>query len=124
MEMRLRRALENGQLEVHYQPQIDIASGRLIGAEALLRWPDPERGLIPPDQFIPLAEQSGLIVALGDWVLEQVCRQGQRWREQGLGDLVLAVNLSPSQLRSGGWWHGSSGCSKRPVIHRSCWSWN
>lgn len=102
MEMRLRRALENGQLEVHYQPQIDIASGRLIGAEALLRWPDPERGLIPPDQFIPLAEQSGLIVALGDWVLTQVCRQGQRWREQGLGDLVLAVNLSPSQLRSEG----------------------
>lgn len=102
MEMRLRRALENDQLEIHYQPQIDMHSGQLVSAEALVRWLDPERGAIPPNQFIPLAEQSGLILMLGDWVLEQVCRQGQRWREQGLGDLVLAVNLSPSQLRSEG----------------------
>ncbi|WP_188746007.1 EAL domain-containing protein [Marinobacterium zhoushanense] len=100
MEMRLRRAIEMGQLEVFYQPQVEIASGRIIGAEALLRWRDDERGYIPPDQFIPLAEQSELIVKLSNWVLEQVSRQGRLWLDQGYAPLRLAVNLSPNQLRN------------------------
>lgn len=102
MEVRLRRAFQQEQLEVYYQPQVDIRSGRILGAEALLRWRDAERGFIPPDQFIPLAEQSELIVKLGDWVLERVCRQGRIWLDQGLPELLLAVNLSPGQLRSEG----------------------
>ncbi|MBV1788755.1 EAL domain-containing protein [Marinobacterium sp. D7] len=100
MEVRLRRAFAMEQLEVFYQPQVDIVSGRIIGAEALLRWHDSERGYIPPDQFIPLAEQSELIVKLANWVLEQVCRQGRAWLDQGYAPLRLAVNLSPNQLRN------------------------
>ncbi|MBR9884479.1 MAG: EAL domain-containing protein [Oceanospirillales bacterium] len=100
MEVRLRRAMQQGLLEVHYQPQVEITTGQIIGAEALVRWHDEERGYIPPDQFIPLAEQSELIVKLGDWVLEQVCRQGKAWLDQGYPELQLAVNLSPGQMRS------------------------
>lgn len=100
LEVKLRRVIENEQLEVHYQPQVDIVSGRVVGAEALVRWPDAERGYIPPAEFIPLAEQSGLINILGDWVLQEVCRQGAQWIAQGHPPLPLAVNLSPGQLRS------------------------
>ena len=100
-ERRLRDALAKGHLVAHYQPQVEIATGRVIGVEALLRWRDPERGLIPPGEFIPLAEETGLIGALGEWVLHEACRQGVRWMQAGIAPLVVAVNLSAHQLRQG-----------------------
>ena len=97
----LRRALAQGEFELHYQPQFDLVSGRVIGAEALLRWRHPEDGLIPPGRFIPVAEDSGLIVAIGEWVIQEACRQAVAWRAQGLPPLVMAVNLSAMQFRRG-----------------------
>ena len=101
METRLRHAVAANQLRVHYQPQVDIATGRIIGAEALVRWQDPERGLIPPANFIPLAEESGLIGIIGEWVLKEACLQGKRWIEAGLPFMTMAVNLSPHQFQRG-----------------------
>ncbi len=101
LETRLRHAITANQLRVYYQPQVDIATGRIIGAEALVRWLDPERGLIPPVHFIPLAEETGLINAIGEWVLRETCLQGVRWIEDGFPFLTLAVNLSPHQFMRG-----------------------
>ncbi|WP_322521809.1 EAL domain-containing protein [Guyparkeria halophila] len=99
METRLRRAIEADELELHYQPQVDVTSGRMIGAEALVRWRDGDRGLVPPDAFIPVAEQTGMIAALGDWVLREACRQGREWHDAGLPVPRLAVNVSARQLQ-------------------------
>ena len=98
LESRLRLALAQGHLHVYYQPQVEIATGRVLGAEALLRWIDPAEGMISPARFIPVAETSGVIGPLGEWVMREVCRQGQQWREQGLPELTLAVNVSPRQF--------------------------
>ncbi|CAB5676029.1 Cyclic di-GMP phosphodiesterase Gmr [Delftia tsuruhatensis] len=98
MEARLRQAIELGHLRLHFQPQIDLATGRLVGAEALVRWLDPEEGLISPARFIPVAESSGVIGPLGLWVLREACAQGQRWREQGLPEMTIAVNVSLHQF--------------------------
>ncbi len=95
----LRTALANGELRVYYQPQLDLVGERIAGAEALLRWRHPEQGLIPPAVFIPIAERSGLIHEIGDWVLQQACRDARQWRMAGLGELTVAVNVSPLQLR-------------------------
>ncbi|MDO8990604.1 MAG: PAS domain S-box protein [Sideroxyarcus sp.] len=101
LETRLRHAIAAHQLQVYYQPQVDIASGRIVGAEALVRWLDPERGLIQPFYFIPLAEETGLIDAIGEFVLKETCMQGVRWIQDGLPFLTLAVNLSPHQFLRG-----------------------
>ncbi len=101
MESELRVGLHEGQLRLYYQPIVDLASGQAIGAEALLRWLHPQRGLISPAQFIPIAERSGLIVELGDWVLHEAARQLQRWATAGLPPLPVAVNVSARQLREG-----------------------
>ncbi|WP_051303538.1 sensor domain-containing protein [Comamonas composti] len=98
MEARLREAMEAGRLSLHFQPQIDMGSGGLVGAEVLLRWFDPVEGFISPARFIPVAESSGLIGPLGLWVLREACAQGQRWREQGLPEMTLAVNVSLHQF--------------------------
>jgi diguanylate cyclase (GGDEF)-like protein/PAS domain S-box-containing protein len=98
LETGLRYALERGELEVHYQPKFDPASGRCCAAEALLRWRHPSDGLVPPGRFIPLAEETGLIVPIGEWLLREVCRQIGQWRSEGL-DLAVAVNLSAQQFR-------------------------
>lgn len=98
MERGLRKALENDELELHYQPILDVATRRAMGMEALVRWRHPELGLIPPDRFIPLAEQSGLIVQVGHWVLNEACRQLALWQRQGLAPGRVAVNLSPRQF--------------------------
>ncbi|HEY8095352.1 MAG TPA: PAS domain S-box protein [Methylobacter sp.] len=100
-ETRLRRAIEQQELCVFYQPQVDIVSGRIVGAEALVRWRDPVEGLIPPLRFIPIAEETGLIIAIGEWVLRETCRQGRLWLDAGLPPLTLAVNVSPHQFRRG-----------------------
>jgi diguanylate cyclase (GGDEF)-like protein/PAS domain S-box-containing protein len=97
----LRRALEAKQFILHYQPQIDIASGRLIGAEALIRWIHPELGMISPARFIPIAEETGLIIEIGDWVLREACHEAARWREAGMFEPVVAVNLSALQFKRG-----------------------
>ena len=99
LEKHLRRALERGEFRVHYQPQLDLASGRIIGAEALIRWYCPELGMVPPGRFIPVAEDAGLIVPIGEWVLEEACRQNQEWRNKGFGPITVSVNLSPRQFR-------------------------
>ena len=98
LESRLRLALAQGHLQMYYQPQMDIATGRIQGAEALVRWNDPQEGLISPARFIPVAETSGVIGPLGEWVVREVCRQGQQWREAGLPPLTLALNVSPRQF--------------------------
>ena len=96
----LYRALERNELFLQYQPQINLASGRIIGLEALIRWNNPEFGIIPPSVFIPLAEQTGLINGIGDWVLETACRQNKAWQEMGLPKVAIAVNLSVNQFRN------------------------
>jgi diguanylate cyclase len=95
----LHRALKLQQFELHYQPKYDAATKRIHSVEALIRWRHPERGLIPPDQFIPLAEESGLIVPIGEWVLREACRQARVWQDQGLPTLRVAVNISALQFR-------------------------
>jgi diguanylate cyclase len=105
----LGKALESEQLELHYQPKVDLKSGRITGAEALVRWRHPTRGLIAPNDFIPLAEDSGLIVPIGEWVMRQACIQNRLWQEQGLGKLRVAVNISAAQLRRGGLLHAVRG---------------
>lgn len=99
LETDLRLALDQGGFELHYQPQIFARTGELWGAEALVRWRHPERGLIPPVEFIPLAEETGLIIPLGDWVFAQAARQVTAWRKQGLSNFVVAVNISAVQFR-------------------------
>jgi diguanylate cyclase (GGDEF)-like protein/PAS domain S-box-containing protein len=99
LETALRKALEREEFEVHYQPRVDAAAGRMLGMEALVRWRRPEVGLVSPGDFIPLAEETGLIVPIGGWVLRQACQQTRAWLDQGHRDLVVAVNLSARQLR-------------------------
>lgn len=99
LEQDLVHGLERGELEIEYQPQFDIQSRRMFGVEALLRWQHPTRGRIGPDRFIPLAEDTGLILPIGRWVLEQACRQAVVWQERGAKHLRMAVNLSPVQCR-------------------------
>jgi len=95
----LRRALERGEFVLHFPPQVSLPNGKLIGAEVLVRWQHPGQGLIPPNQFIPLAEETGLIVPIGEWVLLEACLQWARWRDAGLAPISLAVNISPRQFR-------------------------
>lgn len=98
LETELRRAIEKQEFLLHFQPQVDVASGAIIGAEALVRWQHPESGLIPPNRFIHLAEETGLILPLGEWVLSTACAQLQTWLAEGIPPVTLAVNLSPRQF--------------------------
>ncbi|MGB9130455.1 MAG: EAL domain-containing protein [Thiobacillus sp.] len=99
LEARLKHALDRNELVVHYQPKMEILTGRLKGWEALLRWQSPELGMISPEEFIPVAEQSGLILPIGEWVLREACRQLRAWQDQGLDAGTMAVNLSTRQFR-------------------------
>lgn len=101
IEMSLRRALERDEFELHYQPKIDFRTGAITGAEALLRWTHPTRGSVSPAQFIPVAEDCGLIVPIGNWVLRQACMQAQAWADEGLPVATMAVNVSAKEFRNG-----------------------
>ena len=98
LEAALRRAITENELRVYYQPQIDIATGNMVGTEALLRWQHPEEGMMLPSRYIAVAEETGLIGAIGDWVLNETCRQGKEWLDAGYRPITLAVNLSPQQF--------------------------
>ena len=100
VENALRGAVQADQLRLHYQPFVEGGTGKILGAEALLRWRHPELGLVPPGEFIPLAEETGLIVAIGEWVLREACRQVRDWERQGLPLLSISLNVSPRQF-----WH-------------------
>lgn len=101
LDSRLRRALLLNEFRVYYQPLVEIRSGHIIGAEALVRWLDPGEGLIAPSRFIPVAEETGMIREIGEWVLHETCRQGRQWQDAGLPPLILAVNVSARQVRHG-----------------------
>jgi len=98
LEKDLRDALAQNQLHLVYQPQVDYRDHRVVGVEALLRWQHPQHGFVPPDLFIPLAEQNGTIIPIGEWILDQTCRQLREWHDQGFTDLRMAINLSTVQL--------------------------
>ena len=98
MERCLRHAVENEELSLHYQPQMDLRNGRMIGFEALLRWQSPDLGTVSPGRFIPLAEETGLIIPIGEWVLKTACKDNKRWQKAGYPPMAVAVNLSPRQF--------------------------
>ena len=99
IEGNLRRALRQGEFQLYYQPKIDLLSGLMIGSEALIRWQDPEHGLVYPKQFVPIAEESGLIVPIGSWVLREACRQVRAWQDSGLLAVPVSVNISAVEFR-------------------------
>ena len=99
LEYKLRKAIEKEEFVLHYQPQVDITTGEVIGMEALVRWQDPKEGLIPPGNFIPLAEDTGLIVPIGEWVLRTACIQNKMWQDKGMKPLRVAVNMSMRQFK-------------------------
>jgi EAL domain-containing protein (putative c-di-GMP-specific phosphodiesterase class I) len=99
LETHLSRALERREFTVQYQPKVDMRTGEIKGAEALLRWWNPELGAVPPNTFIPVAEDSGLIVAIGKWVLKTACEQNVAWQKRGLPPIVMSVNMSPRQFK-------------------------
>lgn len=98
LEIKMRQALERQEFQLYYQPKVNLLTGQIEGAEALVRWNHPQRGIISPVEFIPLAEKTGLIVPLGEWVLRQACQQARIWQDQGIYPLRIAVNLSPRQF--------------------------
>jgi len=99
LESKLRRALERGEFSLHYQPQMDLRTNRIFGCEALLRWNQPELGMVSPAKFIPLAEETGLIVPIGEWVVRTACLQNKAWQNAGLPFVTVAVNISARQFR-------------------------
>jgi EAL domain-containing protein (putative c-di-GMP-specific phosphodiesterase class I) len=99
LETNLRKALEREEFVLYYQPKIDLRTGKITGVEALLRWAQPDLGILPPTQFIPLAEETGLIVPIGRWVLRTACEQHMAWQSDGLPPICMAVNLSPRQFQ-------------------------
>jgi diguanylate cyclase (GGDEF)-like protein/PAS domain S-box-containing protein len=102
LEHKLRRAIDAREFEVHYLPQMDMSSGRIVSVEALLRWNDPEHGLLTPESFLPLLDSSGLILAVGNWVLQRAIEDGVRWQALGIGPVRISVNVSSLQLRRRG----------------------
>jgi diguanylate cyclase (GGDEF)-like protein/PAS domain S-box-containing protein len=101
VENGIRKAIANHELRLYYQPKVDIATGRILGAEALLRWMHPQRGMVPPGEFVPIAEESGLIIQLGSWVLEAACWQARQWQDAGMPLMHIAVNLSARDFSEG-----------------------
>ena len=125
LENQLRRAVERNELVLHYQPKVDVTTGRIVGAEALVRWQHPSLGMVPPVRFIPIAEETGIILEIGEWVLREVCRQSAEWERSGLGAIKLALNVSAQQLAEGRIRSGPGARARRTCIAipaRSYWS--
>jgi diguanylate cyclase (GGDEF)-like protein len=120
LESDLHEALKLGQFELHYQPKADITTGLIHSAEALIRWRHPTRGLVPPNDFIPLAERNGMIVALGDWVLREACRQCRAWQNEGMPALRIAVNVAAAQFRHGSLLDTVRGALRAAHLDASC----
>ena len=99
LESKLRKAIVNKEFQLHYQPQLESKSNKVIGVEALIRWQHPEEGRISPGEFIPLAEETGMILKLGDWILDEALFQLKSWRDKGYNDLIMAVNIAPQQFQ-------------------------
>lgn len=102
LEQDLRQAMARGEFSLHYQPQVHAVTGEVIGFEALLRWTHPERGRISPDQFIPIVEENGMIDAIGDWVIQEACRQNKAWQDEGYPKVPVSVNVSTKQFQQSG----------------------
>jgi EAL domain-containing protein (putative c-di-GMP-specific phosphodiesterase class I) len=102
LENDLRHAVGRHEFELHYQPGMNLSTGAIVGAEALIRWHHPQRGLVSPTQFIPIAEESGFIVPIGRWVLHEACRQARAWQDAGLPPIRVAINVSAVELRTEG----------------------
>nr|MBA2440360.1 GGDEF domain-containing protein [Thermoleophilaceae bacterium] len=115
----LRKALPRKELRLVYQPVVSLADGQVVACEALLRWHHPERGVVPPAAFVPLAEQNGLILPIGEWVLEEACRQGAEWRRAGR-DLSVSVNISPAQLAQPDFAEGVHAILRRAGLPAQC----
>lgn len=98
LETAIKTALENNEFQLYYQPKVDLVSGEIVEMEALIRWNHPEKGMISPVDFIPVAEDTGLILPIGEWVLRTACKQNKIWHDSGLSSLIMAVNLSTHQL--------------------------
>jgi EAL domain-containing protein (putative c-di-GMP-specific phosphodiesterase class I) len=109
LENQLRRAVERNEFVLYYQPKVDVSSGHIIGAEALVRWKHPELGIVSPAKFIPIAEETGLIVEIGQWVLRAACAQIQAWTQRGLPPLSISVNVSSAQFKQRKVWHAVRG---------------
>ncbi|WP_310448334.1 EAL domain-containing protein [Thiobacillus sp.] len=119
LQNNLRHALERNEFRVYYQPRVDVASGRIIGAEALIRWDCPVKGLIPPDSFISIAEETGLIIPIGQWILQEACRQNRAWQRAGLPSISISVNLSPIQFRHTGLVQSVADALQQAELHPS-----
>ncbi len=109
LENQLRRAVERNEFVLYYQPKVDVNSGQITGAEALVRWRHPEHGIVAPAKFIPIAEETGLIVEIGQWVLREACAQIQAWAQHGLPPLSISVNVSRVQFKQRKVWHAVRG---------------
>jgi diguanylate cyclase (GGDEF)-like protein len=120
LENQLRRAVQREELVLFYQPKVDVASGRIVGAEALVRWTHPDLGMVSPAKFIPIAEETGLIVEIGQWVLRAACAQTKRWIEQGLPPLSISVNVSSAQFKQNKVWHALSGALAHSGLAPQC----
>ena len=94
LENSLNKAMQNDQFEIYYQPKVEIGTNRIVGAEALIRWNHPEWGLTSPQEFIPLAEETGLIIPIGEWIIRTVCQQNKQWQDAGLNIVPISVNSS------------------------------
>ena len=122
MESKIHNALRNDEFSVFYQPKIDVGSGAIAGCEALIRWFHPHDGNIPPDKFIAIAEDTGLIVPIGKWVLEQACEQAAQWLKEGVPNCSVAVNLSPRQFRQGNLVDIVSETLRQSGLPAACWN--
>ena len=122
IEEGLRRALERQEFELHYQPKINLKTGAITGAEALMRWTHPTRGLVSPAQFIPIAEDCGLILPIGNWVLREACKQARAWLDAGLPLATMAVNISAMEFRDEIFLKAYSASSERLASIRDLWS--
>ena len=123
LQEELRNAVARSEFTLHYQPQVDLRTGRIFAVEALIRWKHPTLGLVSPVKFIPLAEESGLIVPIGDWVLREACRQNKAWRDAGLPPITVCVNVSARQFREKTLVDYVGNALRQSGIAASIWNW-